>query len=146
MDLADKMRHLRNRAGAARGLNRPLTQAELARAIRAETGGTISQAYLSQLETGKRTHLTEKTRTQLARFFQVHPGYLVSDAEPTAVPPQAHMLPFALHQPAHHTLARLAVHPHRHRLWGLLDDLIDLPPADLDEIHGFVSARKRIPH
>jgi transcriptional regulator with XRE-family HTH domain len=143
MDLADKMKHLRHQAGTARGLERPLTQAELARSIRAATGGTISQAYLSQLENGKRMHLTEKTRTQLAHYFGVHPGYLVSDAEPAAVLPQGHMLPFALHQPAHHTLARLAVHPHRQRLWGLLADLIDLPAADLDDVHGFVSARLR---
>ena len=142
MNLAEKMKHLRHQAGVARGLERPLTQAELARTIRA-TGGTISQAYLSQIENGKRTHLTEKTRTHLAQFFGVHPGYLVSDPVSAATTPQGHVLPFALHQPAHHTLARLAVHPHRHRLWGLLDDLIDLPATDLDDVHGFVSARKR---
>ncbi|MBX5451952.1 helix-turn-helix domain-containing protein [Thermogemmatispora sp.] len=44
-----------------------------------ELGETISQAYLSQLESGKRVHLTASTRDLLARFFKVHPGYLVSD-------------------------------------------------------------------
>src|SRR5438045_4666169 len=42
-------------------------------------GTSISQAYLSQLESAKRLHLTASSLTLLARFFKVHPGYLVSD-------------------------------------------------------------------
>jgi hypothetical protein len=31
------------------------------------------------LESGRRVHLTASSRALLARFFKVHPGYLVSD-------------------------------------------------------------------
>jgi hypothetical protein len=43
--------------------------------------GTMSQPYLSQIESGARPHLTNTTRLILARFFKVHPGYLVDDPE-----------------------------------------------------------------
>ena len=79
MTLADKLKQLRIQEGRARGLHRALTQSDVARLIRAETGRGITQAYLSQLESGKRRHLTAETREQLARFFKVHPGYLVDD-------------------------------------------------------------------
>jgi transcriptional regulator with XRE-family HTH domain len=62
-----------------RGLGRALTKAEVARAMRAELGAGLSEAYLSQLEAGRRQHLTAPTRGLLARFFKVHPGYLVDD-------------------------------------------------------------------
>jgi transcriptional regulator with XRE-family HTH domain len=41
----------------------------------------VSQSYLSQIEGGTRPHLTNTTRLLLARFFKVHPGYLVDDPE-----------------------------------------------------------------
>jgi transcriptional regulator with XRE-family HTH domain len=83
MKLSDKIRYLREVEGNLRGLNRAMTQQELVRAIQAEgTGkGTISQSYLSQIESGARPHLTNTTRLLLAKFFQVHPGYLVDDPE-----------------------------------------------------------------
>src|SRR6266581_8555559 len=62
-------------------MNRPLTQQELMKGIQAETGKTISQSYLSQIERGKRPHMTQSSRTLLARFFKVHPGFLVDDPE-----------------------------------------------------------------
>lgn len=58
-----------------------MTQQELLRAIESETGTRISQSYLSQIESGARPHLTNTTRLHLARFFKVHPGYLVDDPE-----------------------------------------------------------------
>ena len=79
MDLREKLRHLRAAEGERRGLGRPLTQSEVARAMRNELGASLSQAYLSQLESGKRVHLTHTSREALARFYRVHPGYLVSD-------------------------------------------------------------------
>ncbi len=79
--LGEKIRLLRSLEGNLRGLNRPLAKSELVRLIREDLGETISPAYLSQLESGKRPHMTEKTRDLLARFFKVHPGYLVSDPE-----------------------------------------------------------------
>jgi transcriptional regulator with XRE-family HTH domain len=79
VDLREKLRQLRAVEGARRGLSRPLTQSEVARAMRDELGASFSQAYLSQLEGGKRVHLTHTSREALARFYRVHPGYLVSD-------------------------------------------------------------------
>jgi len=79
MNLAEKIKHLRAIEGELRGLNRPMTQMEVVRAMQEELGESISQAYLSQLEKGKRLHLTASSRDLLARFFKIHPGYLVSD-------------------------------------------------------------------
>ncbi len=81
MTLGEKIRYLREVEGSLRGMNRPLTQQELMKGIRAETGKTISQSYLSQIERGKRPHMTQSSRTLLARFFKVHPGFLVDDPE-----------------------------------------------------------------
>jgi transcriptional regulator with XRE-family HTH domain len=81
MKLAHKVRYLREVEGSVRGLNRAMTQQELLRAIESETGARISQSYLSQIESGARPHLTNTTRLLLARFFKVHPGYLVDDPE-----------------------------------------------------------------
>jgi transcriptional regulator with XRE-family HTH domain len=67
-----------------------MTQQELVRAIQEsnkpksgsrKNGATISQSYLSQIESGARPHLTNTTRLLLAKFFKVHPGYLVDDPE-----------------------------------------------------------------
>lgn len=79
MDLAEKVKHLRGVEGELRGLGRPMTQVEIVKAMQEELGESISQAYMSQLEAGKRVHLTASSRDLLARFFKVHPGYLVSD-------------------------------------------------------------------
>jgi transcriptional regulator with XRE-family HTH domain len=58
-----------------------MTQGELVKAIAAEMGVPMSQSYLSQIESGSRPHLTNTTRLLLAKFFKVHPGYLVDDPE-----------------------------------------------------------------
>lgn len=79
MKLGEKIRYLRIVEGALRGFGREMTQKEVVRAIRKELRGRISQSYLSQIESGARPHLTNTTRTMLARFFNVHPGYLVDD-------------------------------------------------------------------
>jgi transcriptional regulator with XRE-family HTH domain len=81
MTLGEKIRYLREVEGPLRGLDRPLTQLELVRVIRKQLGKTISQSYLSQIESGTRPHMTQSTRTLLARFFKVHPGFLVDDPE-----------------------------------------------------------------
>ena len=82
MKLAEKIRYLREVEGSLRGLNRAMTQQEVVRAIADESKGkTISQSYLSQIESGARPHLTNTTRLLLAKFFKVHPGYLVEDPE-----------------------------------------------------------------
>ncbi len=81
MRMGAKVRYLREVEGTLRGLGRSMTQPELVRAIREERGRSISQAYLSQIESGARPHLTASTRALLAGFFKVHPGYLVDDPE-----------------------------------------------------------------
>ena len=81
MSLGDKLRYLREVEGALRGLGREMTQQEIVRAIAKEQKRSISQSYLSQIESGARPHLTNATRMLLAKFFKVHPGYLVDDPE-----------------------------------------------------------------
>jgi transcriptional regulator with XRE-family HTH domain len=81
MTLGEKLRYLRLVEGTLRGLEREMTQAEVSRHLKRELGDSISQAYLSQIESGARPHMTNKTRMLLARFFKVHPGYLVSDPD-----------------------------------------------------------------
>jgi len=79
MTLGQKLRYLRSVEGRQRGLGRSLTQIELVEAMRRELGKNLSQSYLSQIENGARPHLTHTTRMLLARFFKVHPGFLVDD-------------------------------------------------------------------
>ena len=93
MKLGEKIRYLREVEGSLRGLGRPMTQLELVRAIRAEAekgrgrakragkGSSISQSYLSQIENGARPHMTQSSRALLAKFFKVHPGFLVDDPD-----------------------------------------------------------------
>jgi transcriptional regulator with XRE-family HTH domain len=81
MKLGQKLTHLRTLEGFARGLGREMTQGEVSKAVAEELDGRISQSYLSQLESGTRGHLKGPTRLVLARFFKVHPGHLVDDAE-----------------------------------------------------------------
>ncbi len=83
MKLGEKIRYLREVEGSLRGLGRPMTQLELVRAIREELGkgNTISQSYLSQIENGARPHMTQSSRALLAKFFKVHPGFLVDDPD-----------------------------------------------------------------
>ena len=96
MRLGEKIRYLREVEGSLRGLGRPMTQLELVRAMQEEAGDgrargakgkkvkkdkTISQSYLSQIENGSRPHMTQSSRAMLAKFFKVHPGFLVDDPE-----------------------------------------------------------------
>lgn len=83
MKLGEKIRYLREVEGSLRGLGRPMTQLELVRAIREELGPgqTLSQSYLSQIESGSRPHMTQSSRALLAKFFKVHPGFLVDDPD-----------------------------------------------------------------
>ncbi len=81
MSVGEKIRYLRTVEGQVRGLSREMTQKEVVTAIREELKRSVSQPYLSQLESGRRKHLTNTTRLLLAKFFRVHPGYLVDDPE-----------------------------------------------------------------
>jgi len=81
--LGEKIRYLREVEGSLRGLGRPMTQLELVKSIREELGPghSLSQSYLSQIESGARPHMTQSSRALLAKFFKVHPGFLVDDPE-----------------------------------------------------------------
>jgi len=81
MRLGEKLRYLREVEGSLRSPSRELSQLDVARSIQEELGKSISQSYLSQIESGARPHLTNSTRMLLASFFRVHPGYLVDDPE-----------------------------------------------------------------
>lgn len=81
MTLAEKIRYLREVEGSLRGMNRSMTQLELVKSIRKEQGKSISQSYVSQIENGSRRHMTQATRSLLAKFFKIHPGFLVDDPE-----------------------------------------------------------------
>lgn len=81
MTVAEKIRYLREVEGSLRGLGRPMTQVELVGAVRKELGKSISQSYISQIENGSRPHMTQATRSLLAKFFKIHPGFLVDDPE-----------------------------------------------------------------
>src|SRR5271154_2769106 len=56
-----------------------MTQLEMGKAMKREVGRSLSQAYLSQIESGARPHLTHTTQQLLAKFFRVYPGFLVND-------------------------------------------------------------------
>jgi len=81
MKLGEKLRYLRLVEGTLRGMEREMTQQEITRALKTETGQSLSQSYLSQIESGARPHLTNASRMLLSKFFKVHPGYLVDDPE-----------------------------------------------------------------
>ncbi len=81
MKVGEKIRYLRLVEGTLRGMGREMKQQDLVRALKKELGAGLSQSYLSQLESGTRPHLTNTSRMVLARFFKVHPGYLVDDPE-----------------------------------------------------------------
>lgn len=81
MTVAEKIRYLRAVEGQLRGLGREMTQKEVVEAIKNDLNRSLSQPYLSQLESGHRKHLTNTSRLLLAKFFKVHPGYLVDDPE-----------------------------------------------------------------
>jgi transcriptional regulator with XRE-family HTH domain len=81
MKLGEKIRYLREVEGTLRGLGREMTQQEIVRAVKKDLDESISQSYLSQIESGTRPHLTNSSRMLLARFFKVHPGFLVDDPD-----------------------------------------------------------------
>src|SRR5579872_5958249 len=81
MTLGEKIRYLREVEGSLRDLGRPMTQQEIVKAVKRELKQSISQSYLSQIESGARPHMTQSSRALLAKFFKIHPGFLVDDPE-----------------------------------------------------------------
>lgn len=142
MDLGQKLLMLRHLEGHLRGLGRELTQAEVAAAIKKELKKSISQSYLSLIERGTRPHLSHSSRQLLARFFKVHPGYLVSDPPGFQTELSADVAPVETaldrwlldgaarlgHDRAlAAALERLADHPHSRDCLVLLGEMLAMP-------------------
>lgn len=142
MTLGEKLRFLRTVEGTLRGLDGEMTQQALSDAIEHEVGIPISQSYLSQIERGTRPHLTNTTRMALARFFKVHPGYLVDDPEGyhTELTSDVRTLEdnldlwlisgseqFADHPDVRDALLKLAKHPDTRRCMALVSSILDTP-------------------
>jgi transcriptional regulator with XRE-family HTH domain len=142
MELGQKLLMLRHLEGHLRGLGRDLTQAEVVQAIKKELNKSISQSYLSLIERGARPHLSHGSRQLLARFFKVHPGYLVSDPPGFQTGLSADMAPVETaldrwlregaaqvgHDPAlAAALDRLADHPDSRACLVLLGEMLAMP-------------------
>lgn len=149
MELYQKLKHLRAVEGSMRGLARSMTQAEVTQEMQRELGETLSQAYLSQIESGKRPHLSAHSRTLLARFFKVHPGYLVSDPPGYEVDllsemedPEARLATWLAASAEEwrsdpliqRVFEKLAEHSDPRRIFELLDDLLGRSAEELDSI------------
>jgi len=142
MTLGEKLRFLRTVEGRLRGRDSEMTQQEISRAIEREVGVRISQSYLSQIERGIRPHLTNTSRMALARFFKVHPGYLVDDPEGfhTELTSDVRTLEdnldlwlisgaeqFAGDAEVRDALLKLAKHPDTRRCMALIGAILDTP-------------------
>lgn len=166
MNLSDKIKHLRYVEGIYRGLNRPISKAEMLRAMREELGETLSHAYLSQLESGVRTQISLHTRQLLANFFKVHPGYLVSDPEgyqptismtemlggnaPENDPLRRWLMEGAValvdHVELNSALRRLIASPDPERYLRILAALVNLDDEELAEIEQRIAAELSVSH
>jgi transcriptional regulator with XRE-family HTH domain len=119
-----------------------MTQQAVSDAIRDELAVGISQSYLSQIERGLRPHLTNTTRMALARFFKVHPGYLVDDPDGfhTELTSDVRTLEdnldlwliggaerFASDPDVKHALIKLAMEPDTRRCVALIGAILDTP-------------------
>ena len=142
MTLGEKVRFLRTVEGRLRGRDSEMTQQEISRAIEREVGVRISQSYLTQIERGIRPHLTNTSRMALARFFKVHPGYLVDDPEGfhTELTSDVRTLEdnldlwlisgaeqFADDPEVRDALLKLAKHPDTRRCMALIGAILDTP-------------------
>ena len=126
MKLGEKIRYLREVEGSLRGMNRAMSQPEVARAIEAETGSKLSQSYISQIESGARPHLTNTTRQTLSAFFKVHPGYLVDDPEGYSLELQSELRNRSAPE-LKQALLKLARHDHTRECLLLLEAILDTP-------------------
>ena len=144
MTLAEKLAALREEEGHARGLGRALSKADVARLMKAELGHGLSAAYLSQLESGARLHLTARTRALLAAFFKVHPGHLVDDPDPAHPHGRGSdtlvewLRTHAQHFQDDHLVAtvltELSARAEPRRYFQALERLLSLPAAELERL------------
>jgi hypothetical protein len=119
-----------------------MTQTEVVRAIHAELNKSISQSYLSLIENGTRPHLSHGSRQLLAKFFRIHPGYLVSDPPGFQTELSSEMMPvesaldrwllegaarLGHDQALGAALERLAAHPDSRGCLVLLGEMLAMP-------------------
>ncbi|MGI5836024.1 MAG: transcriptional regulator [Chloroflexota bacterium] len=155
MKLSEKLQHLRHLEGLYRGLGRPMTKAEVVRAMKQELHASISHPYLCQLENGSRVHMTARTRELLAQFFKVLPGYLVDDPEgfETSLTTEMSATPDRIRDWLAAQAEEMAEEPFlAHLFWklsraqdpmrfvALLDRLLELPPTALAEIESSIES------
>jgi transcriptional regulator with XRE-family HTH domain len=153
--LSEKLQHLRHLEGLYRGLGRPMTKAEVVRAMKQELHASISHPYLCQLENGSRVHMTARTRELLAQFFKVLPGYLVDDPEgfETSLTTEMSATPDRIRDWLAAQAEEMAEEPFlAHLFWklsraqdpmrfvALLDRLLELPPTALAEIESSIES------
>lgn len=140
-----------------RGRPGELSKAEVVRLLEREQGERLSLPYLSQLEAGRRVHMTNRTRLLLARFYRIHPGYLVDDPDDyqrhvaTPVPRSPDRLVEWLldgaarfrHDPAvAPALERLAASADRRKALRLVQELLTIPNL-LDRLLHAVETKRR---
>ena len=157
MTLGQKLRALRHMEGHLRKLGREMTQIEVVRAIETELGERISQSYLSLIESGTRPHLSAHSRQLLARFFKVHPGYLVSDPPgfQTELSPEVGGVESALDrwlfegavrlnhdQPLSAAIDKVAAHPDSRGCLLLLGEVLAIPGL-VDRLSETLLAKER---
>ena len=80
-ELGEKIRYLREVEGGLRGAGSSYdATGTITCAARGDS--EVDQPILFiAIESGARRHMTQSTRTLLAKFFKVHPGFLVDDPE-----------------------------------------------------------------
>src|SRR5947207_1962764 len=142
MTIGEKLRYLRSVEATLRGFEHEMTQQAVVDAMKREVGVRISQSYLSQIERGLRPHLTNTSRSALARFFKVHPGYLVDDPEGfhTELTSDVRTLEdtldlwliggadrFGNDPPVRDALLKLAMHPDTRGILTLMGEILDTP-------------------
>lgn len=114
----------------APGSGRPYTAAEVVDGIR-HRGGRISAAYLSQLRTGRRQHLSLFVAEQIAEFFGVDPAYLLgTDPQYCAEVDEELALRKLAHDPTTRRLIESILALSREHQEAILD-LADREPRDV---------------
>ena len=139
MELGEKLRRMRIEEGLRRGLWRAMTQREVTRALRQELGVTLSQAYLSQLESGARVHLSNETREALARFYHIRPSALANDP-PGHAPASSDIRMPETQRMLERLADALAQAPDPERALRLVERLLALAPEALAAVEATVEA------
>jgi len=123
MTLGEKVRFLREVEGVLRGLGRDVTQLEVVRELRQKHGRSISQSYLSQIESGARGYLVDdpegfhnELTSDAGTLEDRLDLWLISGAER-----------FRRHPEVSRALLAVARHRHSRRCLALLGAILETP-------------------